>query len=155
MRNNQFLGIIAFFIFLTGCARPEVPEYLGIENMRISQLGVQQTSIKGDLKFFNPNHFDLQLKHVDLDVYINEKLTNHYQLDSTIDIKRQDNFYIPVYAKIDLQSLMGDVLQLLFKREVKVRLDGNARLKKNGIAFNLPLRYEGVQNLDSLLQLPR
>jgi LEA14-like dessication related protein len=140
-----------FFLFITGCQKPLAPEYQGFENLQIGKLTVQESLISTNLKFYNPNTFGLQLKKAEMDIYVNEKLADHYVLDSTINISKLDTFYIPVSLKIDFKNIFNNALQSLLTNEVKIRLAGYAKLKKGAIGFKVPLLYEEKQKLDAFL----
>jgi LEA14-like dessication related protein len=149
---SLFIGF-ALVVFLMSCSQPEAPEYRGFENIQVSTASGQGTVLSARLKFYNPNPFSLQLKHADLDIFLNDKHAGHSLLDSAIDIPRMDSFYIPVSLRIDMKSLFSNALQFLLKKEVKVRVEGKAKLKRGGFPFTVPLSYEGNQNLDSLFQM--
>jgi LEA14-like dessication related protein len=37
---------------------------------------------------------------------------------------------------------------LMNNNQVKIRLEGNVRVKRGGMGFNVPVRYEGEERLD-------
>jgi LEA14-like dessication related protein len=137
--------------FITGCHAPEAPEYYGFQDIQIAKVSGQQTNLSATLKFFNPNHFSLQLKRAEVDVSLNGKPAGHSVLDSTIFIPQRDTFYVPVTMQVNLQSLFSNALQLLTERQVTIALDGRVKLKKGMFPINRPFHYEGKQDLSSLL----
>ena len=127
------------------------PEYQGFENLQVGKLSLQETLISTSLRFYNPNAFGLQLKKAEMDIYINEKLVDHYTLDSTIVISKLDTFFIPVSVKIDFKNIFNNALQSLLRNEIKIRLAGYAKLKKGAVGLHVPLHYEETQKLDAFL----
>ena len=147
----QGLFLISSFLFSSGCQTPLSPEYEGFDDLRIGKLNMQESLISTNLKFYNPNNFGLQLRKAEMDIFVNEKLVDHYLLDSTIHISKKDTFFIPVSIKINFSSMLSNALQSLLKNEIKIRLDGKAKLKKGAVGFTMPLHYEDTQKLDALI----
>ena len=145
------ISVACFFIFVMSCQKPLAPEYQGFENLQIGKFSVEESRISTNLKFYNPNSFGLQLKKAEMDIFINDKLADHYLLDSTIYISKLDTFLIPVSLKIDMRNIFSNALQALLSKEVKIRLAGYAKLKKGAVGFKVPLMYEETQKLDALL----
>ncbi len=144
-----------FTFLLTGCAKPLEPEYRGLENLQVNKLGMSESLITANLKFYNPNNFPLQLRRADVNIMLNDKQAAHCIIDSTIYIPKQDSFFVPVSFNISLGSIFSNALQFFLNGKAKVNADGFVKLKKSGIPFNVPVHYEGYQNLDSLLQQTR
>jgi LEA14-like dessication related protein len=152
-RNGYGILIISFICFSAlACHQPESPEYLGLQNIMINKLDAQQSMLTGSVKFYNPNNFNMQLKKAEIDVFINDQAANHFALDTTIEIHAKDTFWIPVTMKLDLKSLLANALQSLLNDEVKIRLEGSARVKKGGFGFKVPIHYEEKQKFSTLMQ---
>ncbi len=143
--------ICCLFLPAVSCQKPQAPEYLGFESLQAVKTGSQESVISAQVKFYNPNHFSLQLKRAEMDIYLNDKLADHYLLDSTINIPRADTFYVPVSLKINLSSIFSNALQILLNNQVKVTMDGRVKLKRGIITFSRPFHYEGAQKLDAFL----
>jgi LEA14-like dessication related protein len=142
----------AFAIFAFGCKQPMAPDYRGIESVTITKIGVNESLVAGNVIFYNPNNFHLQLKHADVTISINDKFAGHCVIDSTIQIPKLDSFLIPVSVNIDLNNIMSNALQLLLNGKVKVNADGFVRIKKSIIGFKVPVHFEEYERVDSLLQ---
>ena len=128
------------------------PDYRGIESVIITKISINESRIAGNVIFYNPNNFHLQLKHADVTISINDKFAGHCIIDSTIQIPKRDSFLIPVSVNIDLKNIMSNALQLLLNGKVKVNADGFVRLKKSVIGFKVPVHFEQYERVDSLLQ---
>lgn len=148
----QWSCIFCFMIFSVGCKQPLAPDYLGIESVTITKIGINESRVAGSIIFYNPNHFHLQLKHADVTISINDKYAGHCIIDSTVQIPKRDSFLIPVSVNIDLKNIMSNALQLLLNGKVKVNADGFVRLKKSLIGFKVPVHFEEYERVDSLLQ---
>jgi LEA14-like dessication related protein len=155
MKQMQWNYIFCFFsliIFSIGCKQPMAPDYRGIESVTITKIGINESRVAGNVIFYNPNNFRLQLKHADVTISINDKFAGHCVIDSTIHIPKLDSFLIPVSVNIDLKNIMSNALQLLLNGKVKVNADGFVRIKKSGIGFKVPVHFEQYERVDSLMQ---
>jgi LEA14-like dessication related protein len=152
-RSRIRFSPLFILLFLAACQKPLAPDYLGFSNAQFRSDNLKNTQVQANLKFYNPNNFGVKLKKADMDIFLNDKLANHYILDSTILINKLDTFYIPVNLQLDLKSLMGNAMQLLVSRKVKIGLDGKIRFKRGILPFKKHFHYEVNQSLDSL-QIP-
>jgi LEA14-like dessication related protein len=144
-----YLIILSACLFgLSFCGKPKEPDYIDFQNLQLSKAGLNQSVIKFDLRYFNPNNFRMQLKEAQVDVYFNDKFVGHSVLDSTIQIPKKDTFLIPVAMEVQLKNVLSNAAQLLLNPDVMVKLTGNARLGKGGIFVNVPINYEGKQRID-------
>jgi LEA14-like dessication related protein len=100
------------------------------------------------ISFYNPNPYNLELKRGDVNVFLNDQLANHYQLDSTIYIPKKDTFYVPLNLKISPKLLISSAISMLMNNnKIKLRLEGSVHVKRSGITFKIPLNYEVMQSL--------
>jgi LEA14-like dessication related protein len=149
------LLIAVSLVFAAACAKPLQPEYLGFEKFRINKAGISESLVSADVKFYNPNHFPLQFKQADLNLFLNEREIAHCSLDTTIQIPKLDSFYVPVSFTIKLANIFGSALQSLLGNKARLNAEGFLKFKKSGIAFNVPVHYQNSMNytsLDSLFQ---
>ena len=144
-------SIVCIFIFAMGCQKPLAPEYQGFQELQVAKLTMEESSLSTKLKFYNPNNFGIQLKKAEMDIFVNNKLADHYLLDTTIYISKLDTFYIPVSLKLNFRSMFSNAIQALLSNEVKIRLAGYAKLKKGAVGFRVPLLYEETEKIDKLL----
>jgi len=135
---------------LTFCGKPKAPDYIDFQHLRLKKAGLDQAVITFDLRYYNPNNFNIQLKKVDVDIYFNDKYLGHSMLDSLIHIPKRDTFFIPVSMQIQFKNVMVNAVQLLLNPEVMVKLVGNARVGKAGVFINMPINYEGKKRIDLL-----
>lgn len=135
-----------------GCTKPKEPEYLAFENLQIRKAGLSESIVGADLKYYNPNAFDIQLKEADVDLFVNDKFVGHSDLDTLIHIPALDTFYVPVSIKLKLGDLFKNALQLFLNPEVKLRIEGNAKVGRSGFYKKFPVHYEGKERIDELLK---
>lgn len=130
-------GVLAF-----GCKRPDSFEYRGMRNFKIDSLGFGKSAVNMDLVYFNPNNFGVDLKHIDCDVYLDNKLLGKYLLDTTMHIAKRSEFVVPSTMLVDMKNLFRNSLHLLFSKELDVQLKGNTKVGKGGIYVNVPFTYQ-------------
>ena len=135
---------------LTFCGKPKQPDYIDFQNLRLKKAQLDQAVITFDLRYYNPNNFNIQLRKVDVDIYFNDKYLGHSMLDSLIHIPRRDTFFIPVSMEVQTKNVLANAVQLLLNPEVMVRLKGNARVGRSGVFINMPIEYEGKKRIDLL-----
>jgi LEA14-like dessication related protein len=139
---------VYFMAFFIGCKQPQAPQYAGIANFKISSLGLGESVVSADLKYFNPNNFNMKLKYGEMDVYLNNRFIGKTLLDTLTAIPANDSFLIPVSMKVDMKQIYSNAFDILLSRETEIKLDGFAKLGKGGFYFNVPINYAGRQKID-------
>jgi len=151
MKISLVSFIILLVVLLGSCKKPQAPEYLGFQDFSLQSFSTEESLLKADLSFYNPNSFNMELQRGDVDVFLEDKLANHYVMDSTIFIPQKDTFYVPVLFRLNPRFLMNSAINaFLNNNQIKVRLAGSVRVKKSGIVFNVPINYEVMQSLSGL-----
>ncbi|HKP32629.1 MAG TPA: LEA type 2 family protein [Chitinophagaceae bacterium] len=152
---RRLVGYALLILGLAGviaCGKPKQPEYIDFENVRVERLGLTESKVGVDVRFYNPNPFNIQLRSADFDVFFNDKFIGHSTLDTLIRIPKLDTFYIPVDMKVNIKDLMKNAVQLLLNPEVMIKVKGNAKVGKGGIFKNFPVDYEGKERIDVLMR---
>lgn len=134
---------------LAGCAKPSGFDYLGVKNVKVMQFGLKESTVALDVEYYNPNKFPVTMKRAEVDVYVNNNYFGRTTLDSTIRIPKRDTFYLPVLLKVDMNTTVMQLIQALGQgeQEVRVKMDGSARIGRGGLFINYPIKYEGMQKL--------
>jgi len=148
MKTTFFLVSFLGLFLLNSCSKPEAPEYLGFRDFSIQNLSMDSALLYTQLAFYNPNPFNMELKRGDVNVFLDNKLANHYVMDSTINIPRKDTFYVPLNLRVSPRLLLGSALSMLMNdNKIKVRLEGSIRVRRGGVSFTVPINYEVLQPL--------
>jgi LEA14-like dessication related protein len=146
-RGVMGLGVAAMFLFAS-CSKPEAPEYLGFRDFSMQNVSMDSALLHTQLAFYNPNAFNMELKRGDVNVFLDDKLANHYVMDSTIAIPMKDTFYVPLNLRVSPKLLISSALSMLMNNnKIKVRLAGSVRVKRGGVSFTVPVNYEVMQSL--------
>jgi LEA14-like dessication related protein len=146
------LGLV-LIVSSCGTAHVKEPEYRDIREVRLIELGILQSTAGIDLVYYNPNNFGVQLAEARGDVYIDNAYFGHFDLAEKVQVKKNSEFIVPAIIKLDMIGAIKNQKELFKKKEVLVRIDGSARVKKAGIARDIPLKFESMQNIERLRSL--
>jgi len=144
MANCKWLyGLLMTVIF--SCSAPKALEYQTYHNFSIQKLGFNNSTIKLDLQYYNPNNYGMQLRNSDLDIFIDGTLLGHSSFDTLIRIPRRDTFMLPIKFDVDMQNIFKNAWSTLTGKEVLVRLTGKLKVGKANVFMSLPVNYETKQ----------
>lgn len=143
--SRILLPALLILSVFSSCTKLEDLEYVDFQNIRMLSLGLQESKVGMDIRFYNPNRQQIQMKDGRVDVYINNKFLGKTSLDSLIKIPKRDTFSIPVVIIVETLTAGTSLLNSLTDTSVLVRFDGSAKVGKGGIFVNYPIKYEGKQ----------
>jgi LEA14-like dessication related protein len=155
MKNIISTLAIGLTLFLVSCGSNNVkePEFRDISNVRLIELGVLQSTAGIDLIYYNPNSFGVQLSEARGDVYVDNAYLGRFGLEEKVQVGKRSEFVVPALIKLDMIGAIKNQREIYKKKEVMVRIEGVARLKKAGFSRDVPIKYEGVQNIEKLRSL--
>ena len=139
--------ILLLPFLLLSCSRPKDLQYITQKNIRVEQNGFTDTRLGMDLVYYNPNGYAIELKKADVDVFVEDRYFGHSSLDSLFEIPKLDTFTMPVWVKVDTRNVLGNALGVLGMKEVKLRLEGTAKVGRSGFFMTIPVKYEGMQQI--------
>ena|SRR6266487_4590476 len=140
---SPFLPVILLLCF--SCSTPKFLEYRDYRNFEIEGLDFNNSHIKMDLEYFNPNNFGLQLKRTDLDIFLNNNFLGHSSSDSLINIPRKNSFILPIKFDVDMQNIIKNAWNTLACNEVTLKVTGSVKVGKANVFMSMPVNYEGKQ----------
>lgn len=132
---------------LFSCKKPQGFDYRDVKNIKVEKLGFNQTTLRMDLVYFNPNNFGVTLKNVDCDIFINSNFLGHYKLDTVMRIEKKSEFSLPSKLNIDMKNVYKNTLNVLFSKEIELNVKGSSRVSKFGVNVNVPFDYKGKHKL--------
>lgn len=141
-----FFTIMSFF----SCKQLSPPEFVAAENVKIGGKSLLHPTLSADIRLYNPNKANLTFKSGDLDIYVENRLLGHTELDSIIHIKRLDTFRIPLSVQVNWGNMLSNALALSLKDSVLIRLEGKIKVGRSGVFITRPIRYEQKEKLDLL-----
>ena len=137
-----FFGVIIAFM---SCSSPKSLEYRDYHNFKIEKFGFDNSTVRFDIEYYNPNNFRMQLRNTDLDIFINGKLFGHSSTDTLISIPKRDTFSLPVQFDVKMQSLYQNALNTLLGKEVLVKVAGKIKVGKANVFLYFPVDYESKE----------
>lgn len=142
--------LVLGLMILASCQSGSIkePEYRDIRDIRLIKVGVLQTTAGVDLIYYNPNNFGVQLNEVRGDVYIDNSYLGRFGIEEKVQVGRRSEFVVPAIIKVDMVGAIKNQREIYKKKEALVRIEGTARVKKAGMIVNVPIRYEGMQNIE-------
>lgn len=150
--SPTYLCLLSAFFFVS-CKSFKEPDFTGIENVRVAEIGATGSTLKLDLHYFNPNNSKLQLRHAEGDAWLEQTKLGHFIIDTLIHIPAKADFILPVVLKVDMTYIIQNALSAFLSKEVLVKIEGNAKVGKGGIFIHYPIRYSGKQNISELMKL--
>ncbi len=152
MKQLPFFSLLLLTFIIGSCGSLKEPDFIGIENVKTTGISLSQTSLFMDLHYFNPNKSKLKLKKADGDAWIDGNLLGRFMLDTLIIIPANADFRLPVKLELNMKNVLKNSMSAFLKKEVLLKIVGTAKVGKAGFYVNYPVRYEGKQNLNGLLQ---
>ncbi|MEP7377351.1 MAG: LEA type 2 family protein [Chitinophagaceae bacterium] len=137
-------------VLLTSCGTSNIkePEYREISEIKLIEVGLLQSTAGIDLVYYNPNNFGVQLSEARGDVYVDNAYLGRFDLGEKVQVRKRSEFIVPAIVKLDMIGAIKNQQEILKKKEVLVRVEGMARVKKAGISRDIPLKFEGMQNIE-------
>ena len=139
--------IVLFVLTLPSCHRPQTPEFISYDGLKIEKLGFKSTSIKANLHFFNPNNWGLLLQTTDLDIYVNETFLGHSSQNLGLKVPKKGAFMVPLIMEVDMKNLIKNSISSVLNKSVIIRVKGKITAGKGKIYLTLPVDFSTQQAL--------
>ena len=138
--------------FFASCKTPDLvePEYRDIQNVRLIEAGLLQSTAGVDLIYYNPNNYTVNLTEARGDVYIDNKYLGHLELAEKVSVKKKSEFILPAIIKLDNIGILKNQNDIYNRKEILLRIEGMAVLSKSGFTRELPFKYEKTESTDKL-----
>jgi LEA14-like dessication related protein len=154
MKSVLSILVISAIIFAScGTNNVKEPEYRDIRNIRLINLGPLQSTAGVDLVYYNPNKFGVQVMTARGDIYVDSSYFGQFELNEKVQVQKRSEFILPATIKVDMISAIKNQRDLLKKKEVLVRVQGMATVKKAGFSKEVPISYEHMENVDRIRTL--
>lgn len=144
--------LAVMLLLLVSCQSLREPEFRVVENIRVARLDKSGSVLALDIRYFNPNNTRVKLKEAKGSAWLDGNFLGNFNIDTLVNIPANGEFLLPVTLEVEMKKLLQNSLTAFLKKEVLLKIEGNARLGKGIIYINYPFRYEGMQNLEKLLK---
>jgi LEA14-like dessication related protein len=132
-------------VVLFSCCSPKALEYRNVSGFSISKVGLTSSTVNMNIIYYNPNHFSMQLKKTDLDIFIDSNYVGHTTQQAQVTIPSESEFTIPLIVDVNMATVFQNALAAILVKSIKVKVSGNIRAGKAHIYKNFPIQYEGIQ----------
>ena len=149
---KPLLIALVTIVLFSSCGKMIDPVFKGIENVKVNELGVTESTVTLDIRYLNPNNFNGLLKQAEGDAWMDSTYLGHFTVDSSVHIPANSEFLIPVKMAVDLKKMFRHTFAALLNDKVLIRISGQAKAGKSGFYKNFALDYQGTQNLRDLFQ---
>jgi LEA14-like dessication related protein len=150
--KRLLLILIPAAIFLVSCKTSNIrePEYREIQNVHIENVGLLQTTAGFDMVYYNPNDFSVQLANARGDIYIDNMYFGRFGIKDKVSVGKRKEFVVPALIKMDNISAIKNHREIFQKKQAMIRIEGFATVRKAGFNKEVPIKYEGIQDLEKL-----
>lgn len=137
---TYFLVVLLLLSF-SHCTKPDKDiVFRGVRDMEVN-LKDGSPVLKANVVMFNPNKAKARLKHINLDIYINEK--KQATLDNKLNtrIPSEAEFTVPVEIKLEkLESgILNTISGILGGKKYLVNFKGKLRISHHGIPVTVDI----------------
>lgn len=149
--TKYLLCSLLLISLFSSCRTLKDPVFDGIESVSVGEVGLDSSFITLNLKYYNPNSSGAKLTSASGSAWMENSYLGNFSVDSTVRIPARDSFRIPVKLSVDMKKLLKNSITLLLKKEVIIRIEGEARAGRNGLYKRFPVKYEGRQDVSQLM----
>jgi LEA14-like dessication related protein len=150
--KRLLLMLAPAILLLSSCKSEKIkePEYRDIRDVRIIDVGLLQTTAGLDLVYYNPNDFGVTLSEARGDVYIDNAFFGRFGIQDKVTVRKRNEFIVPAIIKMDNISAIKNHREIFQKKQAMIRIEGFAIVRKAGFNKEVPIKYEGMQDLERL-----
>lgn len=150
--KRLLLILVPAALFLVSCQSGNIrePEYREIQNVHIEDVGLLQTTAGFDMVYYNPNDFGVQLTNARGDIYIDNMYFGKFGIKDKVSVGKRKEFIVPALVKMDNISAIKNHKEIFQKKQAMIRIEGFATVRKAGFNKEVPIKYEGIQDLERL-----
>lgn len=143
----RFLAPIFLVTLLSSCKVFKAPEYKDFRNLKISRIGVKESTITMELIYHNPNNFAFDIKKSDLDIYVDGLYLGKSVSDSLIHVDKKSDFVLPVSLRTDMKNIIKNAWNMLSHKSVLVQAKGTINAGAIGLFKTFKVDYSGRHEL--------
>jgi LEA14-like dessication related protein len=135
---------------ISSCAKPKDLEFIDVQNLRMVKWGFTESQIGIDVRFYNPNNQQVQMKDAAVKVYANSAYLGDTKMDSVVSVPRRDTFAIPLILRVQTGTAISQIMESLSDSTIAIKVEGSVKMGKGGVFLNYPIKYERLQKVSEL-----
>ncbi|WP_258097616.1 LEA type 2 family protein [Marinoscillum pacificum] len=132
-------------LLLTQCGRPDQePEFIAMENVKVSKVTGKEAVLSANAKFYNPNDQSIKLKQVMIDIEVDDRIVGKIDQDMKFKIPANDYFSVPLKASFNIRDLglLNGIISVLGGKPVRVHYKGYIKVGLYGYVKKVPIDFE-------------
>ena len=150
-RMRSLIGILAGLVIIgVSCAKPQDLEFIDIQNIRMVNLGLSESEVGVDVRFYNPNNQRVNLKDAAAKLYVNSTFLGDTHMDTLVPVPRRDTFSVPLVLTVKSMAAVSKLMQAMSDSTVNIKVEGTVKMGKAGVFRSFPINYNKVQNVQEL-----
>lgn len=129
-RRRYGFPLLILLMLLSSCSwlkRAMKPE-ISLENVLVKEISLSAASLVLEVKVENPNLFEITLKGLDFNLYLNDAFVGKGALGESLAIKRRDATIVPIPFSTQYQDLWEMARSLLRDGPKEYRIQGTVTL---------------------------
>ena len=135
---KKFIILSTIILSFISCSVKEKPEFLRVENIKVSESTSEYVSLTADAFFNNPNDIGGELKTDSIHVLVNDMKMATVSSES-FDVPAKKEFSIPLQANIPTKRIFNSnnlegLFNSLLNKKVKVQYIGDIKYKVLGFS---------------------
>ena len=91
------------------------------------------------------------MKKIDADVFANQQLLTHYNLDTLIEIPADTTFSFRTGLRFNQNIIFNNIIQAFLKNEILIEVKGKTKVGRPGFFIQVPFDVTTKQTLKSLI----
>ena len=146
--NKLIIGLLVI-ISITNCTVTSEPDFLKLDEYKITGLNKKVINLGTNAYFHNPNDIGCEVVSTDINVLINGLEVSKVSQVKSISLEAGNDFFIPLLTSVPLEKIskdrkgiLGGMLTTLLNKNLKVKYQGVVTLKKLGIEFDIDIEGE-------------
>jgi len=142
--NRGLLSLLFFAILLvTSSCTPKEPIVLR-QIKEVVADATSQPTLKAEAIFYNPNNTRLQLKKIDVDIYIGGKKVGEVDQEMKTIIPAHDEFTVPIEVKLAMKDFgfLDTLFGMIGGKKLEIQYKGSLKLTYHGLPVRVPVDYK-------------
>ncbi len=130
-------------MLVAGCVPKQQVELRAIENVELTPGKGADPILKADARFYNPNKIRMKVKAINLDVFIDGKMSASVDQKLKSVIKSQAEFTLPLEVQLSMKEigLVDALLGLFGGKKYLLNYKGHIKVTVNGFPLRIPVDY--------------
>ncbi|MDA3615620.1 LEA type 2 family protein [Polluticaenibacter yanchengensis] len=145
MNNKRFYFLLLIFsISFFSCTVYKQVKFEGLSNLEVVPYTFAKTKVNADLKVNNPNKYNIVVKELQSELFINnEKITDYNLYDTSIVIPALQDYIHQLKLDVSTLTLLNSALNLNNTDSINYSIRGKIKVSAKFVNKTLPIDYNG------------